>query len=732
MDRTSKGWIQKSVLPALCLLTAWAIIAAPWLSGQKVIPYDSAHQFYPAVAFTVEQLRNLEGPWWNPYVFAGFPQFADPQAMTFQPTMVLPMLVSPSVSLWWFDVVVFLHLLLGGLGCLRLGRSYCLGSAPQILFALTFMFGAVASSRLQHTPMIVTYAFIPWAWLSLKQLLERPTFGNALLCGGVLGLCALQLTQLTYLLGLLTLAYAIRGMVVLRDDGRDRARILFLLLAAATCLVVSAPQVVSTIAVLPETNRVELALEASQANSLRAVDLSTLLGANALGHLVGNYWGRGEITQTYLYLGCIPVLLCLAWGGLRGEWRVQAFWAWLVAAAGVAFSLGTRTPLYPFLHEHLPGLGMFRRPSDGLFFVNVAIAFLAAIALQRRLSGDKPRAVVLPVIGIVLILVVAVVAATEGSRSLDLMLVLAPTLVAWACVLWLLRGTRQVGRAPVVLVVSLVVLDLAVTQSANRMNSIDSGLYMSGLAPVEDESPAGRFAALLSERIAVPGLPERVEILGVWPVSNGGTLRKLPMSTGYNPMIYTRYSEVFGVGPDPMVSPAQRRFTEWAASYESPAFDLLGVRGIAVGPVMPAQNASFQYVERSTVLPRVLVPKHVSRHREEYPPPAEFVTTDFSDTVWLPASAVSACPDVVESGISTRVTMFKPQSIAIDYRANERGWIVVNEMYGNGWGAAVDGKDLPVFRANGVFRAVCVPAGNKRLQLSFSPLRLVSSALNSQ
>ena len=122
MNDPIKCWVHKIPIPTVCLLLAWTSLAAPWLSGLKVIPYDSAHQFYPAVAFAVEQVRNLEGPWWNPYVFGGFPQFADPQAMTFQPSVILPMLLSPSVSLWWFDGVVLLHLLLGGLGCLRLGK----------------------------------------------------------------------------------------------------------------------------------------------------------------------------------------------------------------------------------------------------------------------------------------------------------------------------------------------------------------------------------------------------------------------------------------------------------------------------------------------------------------------------------------------------------------------------------------------------------------------------------
>lgn len=713
--------------PVWLLIIAWVILTAPWLTGLKVIPYDSAHYYYPAVAFTVEQLRAFEGPWWNPYVFAGFPQFADPQAMTFQPTMILPMLLSPDISLWWFDVVVLLHLLLAGVGCMRLGKSYGLGAEAQLFFALTFMFGAVASSRLQHTPMIVSYALLPWGWLWLRRVLERPTLRASTACGIVLGLCALQLTQVTYLLGLATCTYVVVGWVIRRDEDKWR-RAMALLFAAIVCLVVCAPQLVSTLSVLADTNRTAVTLGASEGNSLRFLDFSTLLAANSLGHIRGSYWGDGEITQTYVYAGAIPLLLCLGWGGLRGRWSTQVRYAWGVVVVGVVFALGTRTPVYPFLHEYLPGLGMFRRPSDALFLVNSAIAFLASIALQRRLEGVGMRPS--PALGIALLalLVALVSTAVQASHMVDAFFALLITTILWAGAAWLLRGTARPAQAALALLLVCAVLDLALNQTANRMNSIDGGIYISGIESADGNSPAGYFADALHERIDTTGIPERVEILGVWPISNGGVLRRLPMSTGYNPMIYRRYSKMFGIGPDPLASAEQRRFTDWAVDYSAPAFDLLGVRLVAWGPVMPTDVASFQYVERKTVLPRVLRPRRILRHLGDYPPAGEFGLTDFRSVAWVPTATHSECADAGKGADDAQVSSFSAQSITINYKAREPSWIVLGEMYGEGWQADVDGRPLPVVRANGMFRAVCVPMGEKRLKLSYSPWAMVLAA----
>ena len=82
----------------------WTLAALPWLTRGKTIPYDAKDEFFPRVVFTVQSLLRGQAPFWDPYLFSGYPAFADPQAMTFSPTVVLPMLLSQSVV--WFDIVI--------------------------------------------------------------------------------------------------------------------------------------------------------------------------------------------------------------------------------------------------------------------------------------------------------------------------------------------------------------------------------------------------------------------------------------------------------------------------------------------------------------------------------------------------------------------------------------------------------------------------------------------------
>ena len=196
---------------AWCVL--WLVLCLPWLLGVWTIPFDAVQQFFPAVSFTAQQLLLGDVPWWNPYLHGGYPQLADPQMMTLQPTVVLPMVLAPT-SLHWFTVVILLHVLVAGMGALKLAATQGLQRLPQLMFALVFLFGGVAAARLQHTPMIVSYCLLPWLWLALDQLRRHLHWRHAVLAGVVGGLCALQLTQVTYLIVLACAVFSIAAVLM--------------------------------------------------------------------------------------------------------------------------------------------------------------------------------------------------------------------------------------------------------------------------------------------------------------------------------------------------------------------------------------------------------------------------------------------------------------------------------------------------------------------------------------
>ena len=76
-------------------LAALAALASPWLFGWVTIPWDAKAHFYPQLVFLAKSLHAGDSPFWNPHVFAGSPQIADPQSLIFSPFLLLALATPP-------------------------------------------------------------------------------------------------------------------------------------------------------------------------------------------------------------------------------------------------------------------------------------------------------------------------------------------------------------------------------------------------------------------------------------------------------------------------------------------------------------------------------------------------------------------------------------------------------------------------------------------------------------
>ncbi len=86
--------------PIVVFLACFAVLTAPWIVGSVTIPWDAKAHFQPQIQFLAASLARGEWPWWNPYVFSGQPQIADPQSMIFSPPVVALALINADPSLW--------------------------------------------------------------------------------------------------------------------------------------------------------------------------------------------------------------------------------------------------------------------------------------------------------------------------------------------------------------------------------------------------------------------------------------------------------------------------------------------------------------------------------------------------------------------------------------------------------------------------------------------------------
>ena len=92
------------------------------------------------------------------------------------------------------------------------------------------------------------------------------------------------------------------------------------------------------------------------------------------------------------------------------------------------------------------------------------------------------------------------------------------------------------------------------------------------------------------------------------------------------------------------------------------------------------------------------------------------------DDTGLPARAPAAATPA-------RVLSAGRQDMRVRVNARRRGVLVTSDSWTRDWRAKVDGRDVPVHPANGMLRAVAVPAGRHTVELSYRPVPLLAGAL---
>src|SRR5438445_13644708 len=114
--------ISELLASAGLIVVIWLIAASRWIVTDTVVPWDSKNQFYAFFRFLAASVHSGASPFWNPYDYGGHPSVADPQSLIFAPLFVVCGVFDGEPSLRTFDLLVYVHLLIGGLAITVIGR----------------------------------------------------------------------------------------------------------------------------------------------------------------------------------------------------------------------------------------------------------------------------------------------------------------------------------------------------------------------------------------------------------------------------------------------------------------------------------------------------------------------------------------------------------------------------------------------------------------------------------
>ncbi len=695
---------------ALLLLVA-ACVFWPWLfAGRALYWGDFGVYFQPGLHFERAQLARGILPLWNPWIYCGMPFVGNPQMWPLYPaTLLLPWLPASR----FLTVSCVLHLALGGAffwAFLRRGALQ-LGWWPSVLGAASFMLGGYLVTKAQYPNMLQALAWTPLALLMTERLILRGTARAALALGFALGLQLLaahaQVTLYTVYLALILGLFRVWGQgkrAWLRSAGWG-------IVAGAVGLGLSCGQWLPVVDARRLAVRQTLSLIHVNRLHLPFVELTNWVLPFRYGNpLHGSYAGAGAAWETACYAGTLTVVLALAalGRGLRVPEARRETLFWLAVFAGSLWlATGISGGLFRVVYAFVPGMTLFHDPARFLLGTAIALPVLGALGLQAVLYSPR---------------------------------LAQPRLAHWvgaACLLALVLDMTPYDRGLYPTQPVRLLEDPAQGSAVLRAERADPVLASRAgrVLTVDDDAASDEFQQWTDYGAQLPGYVPR---LAQTMMPNLPALAGLADAGGYEPLVLARSAMLSGtaIGSLRAAGGGQARSAQ-SANAIAPLLGWMSVRAvIAYRPQPPLPipglapaltwadgdgvhrgfvNVNTLWQPRARVYPAWRV---VPRNAPFAPSPVMLL----EPTVEGNASVSHAAPAAPLPAVLVRDD---PDWVAVALPAaatRTGGLLVLADTHFPGWAAQIDSRPAPVLRANGVFRAVVVPAGARRVVFSYQPV----------
>ena len=378
--------------PVYLLIIIWIVFFLPLLLGKKVLYCcDNLLITIPNKAFFVREMMAGRFPLWNPYIFSGTPFLADINLGILYPSTFLFFFLNPFLAL---TIGAYLHLLIGALGAYAFSRCLNISKYGAVLSGIVFGFSGVLTTYLNNTSILQPAALVPWIFLAGYYFITKkgatPIF---LILVSVLQIISghPQITFYTWLLLLPFMLFSGRGSLC------DKLK--KLIFPIGMIAFISAVQTLPFICLAYSSARMKLGWVYATSGSLNPLKLIRLIVPAIAGNInMGTVLMEGG--SVFGYIGIVPfiLLMFIPKNGKRIAYCMG------VAIVSFLFALGSYTPLYWFAYTFIPGIALFRTPSQMLLFYTLSMGILAGMGLDGLLSVRNKGILVKKYINILLIL----------------------------------------------------------------------------------------------------------------------------------------------------------------------------------------------------------------------------------------------------------------------------------------------------------------------------------------
>lgn len=724
------------------VLVGPALLLGPGLLQGNVLFWGTPLlQFIPWRTFALESLRGGHLPLWNPLVGMGAPLLANYQSAVFYPPSALLWILEPAAA---STLLVALHLAWAGFGMARLARRLEMNALGQVVAGTAFSLSGYLVARAGFFSINAAAAWLPWIILAGDRLAAdhtaaggaRPRWAAVLMLALALALqwTAGHAQTAWYTLVLLAVWMAWR---ILRLRSWRRAVVVVIGTAAAGLLAFAfaAPQLLPTLEYLRESQRAQSLDPAfAMTYSFWPWRFLGLLAPGSFGSPVsGDYWGYGNFWEDATYVGVLPLLLAVvgALRGLSGRAPHSGLARLLVGLMAITtiLALGSHTPVFPWLFGNVATFDLFQAPTRWMLLFVFALALLAGAGASawKRAEGralywsrlGTAGACAVLALGWLAPTLVPIVPEPAGLRALTISrgLSLAGLWLALSGVLVLLRRDEP-HPAWTWAASLLVVADLVVAGGGiNPMTGADLYRGRSALAdqlgashrsymPADLEAQAKFDWAFRFDTFAALDDWRRVREVGL---PNALLLDAAPSANNFDPLAPGRttvWMEMLDAHPAPEALLA--------------LMDVAWVAAPAPSGVLPMEYLPVGGAQRVRVVPEAVLAPTADEALALVRAPG----FDPETLLVLEPLEGERVPDDGGTGTAVLLPTIDANRVEVRVEAAAPAWLVVSDTWYPGWQAEIDGERVALWRADYIFRAVRVPAGEHTVHFVYRPASL--------
>lgn len=705
--------------------------------------------------FLVNSVKTYHAlPLWNPYMFGGASFIGSGQSAMFYPFNIIYLLFPPDLV---FGYMFFLDMCIAGITTYFYARVIKLHAFSAFICGLIFMLSGPLVLRIYpgHIFIMDSIVWFPSLLLLFELSLQRPKLLYAPLMGIIIALMILagNIQILIYSLVAVAIYCTVRLLpqVVKKRITKKYFISLFIVFSIGSCIgvLLSAVQLLPSLELSALSVRSEGLLYAFASDfSLHPKQLISFLLPHAFGSplYLNSYWGKGNFVELCGYMSVTALILSSIGIFLYKKNQFVVIFI-ILGLFSLLFALGPNTPVFQFFYDYIPSFQLFRAPARILFIYSFSIAICSGFGIEvfnEKIIQKRVNILhitIFLIISTVLLIPLAFFFNTQQDAFItavrthgyafhnDLKKVhelifkdlLSFIIFACLCLLSiLLRVKNKINTSVFKIIFSLIIF-------------VD--LWMFGTKFYNTKKPQNVFAIRKENLHVVNELDFLEKNKGLHRIfdMSGETVsftgkKNIQSAMGYD-AVYLKEYQTFLWESGPHLDSPNESFMIFYDIKNVEILKLLNIKYIISRKQLTSRSIKETYKDNFFVyelqnhFPRAyIVPNALQlTSQQEVLSAIKKNTVDLKRFVLISEKITSAKKNN-GSFQQAPITSYKPDEIIIQTTLDNPGYLILSEMWFPGWKAFDNEKEVPILKANYLFRGIYLTKGNHNIRFIYDPI----------